>query len=69
MTLVAITAVFSFLVTNGYYQVGLPGSIVAALLFGVCQVGTAATIARDGYHVLPVEKLPCIGQDRSVCGG
>ena len=38
MTLVAVTALFSYLVTNGYYQVGLVGSVLAALLFGVCQV-------------------------------
>jgi len=39
MALVAIVAVVSFLCANGFYDVGLWGSVAAAAVFGVCQVG------------------------------
>lgn len=51
MTLVAITAVFSFLITNGFWNVGLLGSIIAALMFGACQALPLLHVMHDSSHL------------------
>lgn len=45
MGLVFVTAMLSFLCTNGYWQVGAVGSVIAAIVFGVCQVSWATVPA------------------------